>query len=65
MNIKAENVGELLEILCRLADENVDYDFENPENPENGCIIEYDLTEETEPIYWSFEKTKDGYHLYC
>ena len=65
MEIKAKNRKELMNILLKNSKNSQGYDWENPLDIENSGIIEYDLTEEVDPIYWSVEKIADGYRLYC
>lgn len=65
MEIKAKNREELMNILLKNSKNNKDYEWENPINIKNSDIIEYDLTEEVDPVCWSVEKIADGYRLYC
>lgn len=67
--IYAKTVEDVLEILKRNADENTDFDLENPNNPNDSQIIEYDLNGNSDPIYWSLEKiyenNKRVFCLFC
>lgn len=54
-----------MNILLKNSKNNQDYEWENPIDIKNSDIIEYDLTEEVDPVYWSVEKIADGYRLYC
>ena len=65
MEIKAKNREELMSVLLKNSKNNQDYEWGNPNDIENSDIIEYDLTEEVDPVYWSVEKIADGYRLYC
>ena len=63
-NIIANSIEEVLSILSKNSDENTDFDFENPNDPCNSRIIEYDLKNETS-IEWSWTRRGNEFSFFC